>query len=146
MALIETTNRGPLVVASTYWGSEVERAGKFFASCHAGCVRLLVPAARRAAIPAMCAARDVVLSRGPWPAAGLAEAVELLFDDGSDAPLCLYLSPESFDRLPAAPPPGRGWTLSAWDDEEGRPLQVLERPCHWWRVPRLPWLKPWGES
>ena len=28
MALIETTNRGPLVVASTYWGSEVERAGK----------------------------------------------------------------------------------------------------------------------
>ena len=48
--------------------------------------------------------RECVLSRGPWPAAGLADAVEILFDDDSEEPYALHLPPESFDLLPARPP------------------------------------------
>jgi hypothetical protein len=70
--------------------------------------------------------------------------VEILFDDGTDSPFALHLSPESFDLLPAEPPAGREWVLTVWELQQGTPQRALERPCHWRRVPRIPWLKPWG--
>ena len=35
---IETTNHGPLIVSSTYWGSALEETGKLWVSCNAGCI------------------------------------------------------------------------------------------------------------
>jgi hypothetical protein len=146
MPTIVTENHGPLILASTYWGSEAEAAGKFWCSVNAGAVRVLVPRTDRQTISECRSARYVILSRGPWPAAGLAEAVELLFEDGTDSPFALHLAPESFDLLPAEPPPGREWVLSLWDLKKDSPHKALERVCHWRRVPKLPWLKPWGEQ
>jgi hypothetical protein len=141
--LIQIHNHGPLILATNYWQTELAAAGKFYASVNAGAIRLLVPVAQRAAIEDMRAARYVVLSRGPWPAMGLIEAVELLFEDGTEEPYALHLSPESFDLLPAEPPAGQEWLLTVWDDKKGRPHKAIERPCHWRRVPRIPWLRPW---
>jgi hypothetical protein len=139
---ITTENHGPLIVASSYWGSDVEAAGKLWASCNAGAIRLMLPRSARELIQEMRTGKTVILSRGPWPEQRLAEAVEIMFDDGSDNPYCLHLSPESFDLLPAEPPADQGWVLSVWDFKKGKPHKALERPCHWRRVPRLPWLKP----
>lgn len=139
--MIETVNHGALIVSSTYWGSEMERAGKRYCSVNAGAIRLLMPASLRAEVEEMRTSKQVILSRGPWPANGLPEAVELLFDDGSDSPFVIHLSPESFDLLPAKPAAGREWVLSVWDRKKGRAHKALERPCHWRRVPVIPWLK-----
>jgi hypothetical protein len=141
--MIETVNHGPLIVSSTYWGSEYEAAGKLFCSVNAGAVRVMVPRAGRAVIEECRSSRHAVLSRGPWPEMGLVDAVEILWEDGSDSPFSLHLSNESFDLLPGEPEPGREWTVSLWDLKKGKPHKALERRCHWRRVPRIPWLRPW---
>lgn len=143
MPIITVQNHGPLVTASDYWGSEMEARGLFFLTPNAGCVRLLVPRSLRHAVEEMRTGRHVVLSRGSWPEQGQADALELLFDDGSDSPFALHLTPASCALLPGEPGPGEQWTFAAYDLKRGRPHRCLERICFWRRVPSLPWLKPW---
>lgn len=142
--VIVTSNHGPLITSSTFFGSEYDRAGNLHVSCNAGAIRILVPSFHRHIVQEM-RTPHVVCSRGPWPEMKTAEAVELLFDDGSDSPFCLHLTAESFDLLPAEPEPGQQWVLSAWLAKDGIPVKAIERPCYWRRVPKIPWLKPWTE-
>lgn len=145
MTTIITTNHGPLITASTYWGSAIEDLGKIWISCNAGAIRVMVPRVMRRIIEDMRAAQYVVASRGPWPAGGRADALELLFEDGTDSPFSLHVGPESVDMFPGESGPGQAWICSAWDQKKNRPHKALERPCHWRRVPSLPWLKPWTD-
>lgn len=145
MSVILTTNHGPLILSSTFWGSDYDQAGKLYVSCNAGAIRLLVPAAKRELIEEARKCRYAILSRGPWLVMGLEDAVEILFEDESDSPYAVHLSPESFDMLPAEPDGGREWVLSVWDLKKGKPHKAVERKCHWRRVPQIPWLKPWEE-
>lgn len=138
-------NHGPLVTATNYWGSALDRAGKLYCSVNAGAIRLLLPRSRARLVGEWRTSDYVILSRGPWPDQGLAQAVELLFEDHTDAPYALHLSPESFDVLPGAPPPGREWVFSAWVEKRDRPHKALERACRWRRSARLPDLRPWRQ-
>lgn len=140
--IISVTNHGPLIAETNYWGSAIEQAGKLYVSVNAGAVRLLLPRRLLHLVGEMRSSRHVILSRGPWPAMKLPEAVELLFEDGTDSPFSLHLSPESFDVLPAAPEPGLEWVLSVWVDKAG-PHKALERRCYWRRSARLPDLSLW---
>jgi hypothetical protein len=138
-------NHGPLIVATNYWDSEWSEKCKIAASTNAGAVRILLPPAYYHLVGECRSAKYAILSRGPWPAAGGAEGVEILFEDGTDDPFCLHLAVESFDVLPAEPEPGREWIVSLWVQKKNRPHKGLERACKWRRVPRIPWLKPWGK-
>ena len=140
---ITTVNHGPLVVSSTYWGSSFEELGKLWVSVNAGAIRVLVPMSMRRIIEDMRTAKHVICSRGPWPAGGKADAMELLFEDFSDCPFSLHVGPESVDQFPGDPAPG-AWVVTVWDQKKGKPHKALERPCHWRRVDALPYLKPWG--
>ena len=141
--IVTIENHGPLIVASNYWGSAMEEAGKVYVSCNAGAIRVLVSRVHRRIIGDMRTGRICVCSRGPWPAMSLSEAVEIMWDDGSDDPFALHLSPESFDLLPAEPPVDQEWICSVWDWKKGRPHKAVERVCHWRRVPRIPFMLPW---
>jgi hypothetical protein len=133
------------VVSSTYWGSEYDRPGKLYASCNAGTVRLLLPTAGPPdLVPAARGSEYAILSRGPWPAAALPDAVEIVLEEHTDSPYALHLSPTSFDLLPAEPDPGREWELAFWELRDGTPHLAASLLCRWRRVPRLPWLRPWG--
>jgi hypothetical protein len=142
VSAITIINHGPIITATNYWGSDLERAGKLFVSCNAGAVRVLVPRGHRQMIDECRSCRYVILSRGPWPSEGLPDAVELFFEDGTDSPFALHLSPEPFDLLPDEPPAGREWIITLWELKKGQPHKALERVCYWRRVPQLPWLKP----
>lgn len=142
--MIVTKNHGHLIVSSSYWGSELESAGKLYVSCNAGAIRMLVPSSMRDVIEEARKARYVVLSRGPWPSLGKEEAAEIMFEDGSDNPYVIHLGPESFDLMPADPGTGREWVLAIWDLKKGRPHKAVERPCHWRRVEKIPCMMPWG--
>lgn len=146
MPVVEVTNHGPLILGSSYWGSEMERRGLFFLSPNAGCIRLLVPSVHRQAIQEMRTGKHVILSRGPWPERGQADALELLFDDGSASPFALHLTAASCALLPGEPDAGREWTFAAWDMKKGVPHRALERVCRWRRVASLPCLRPWEGS
>lgn len=139
---IEVENEGPLIAATNFWGSEYDDAGKYYCSVNAGAVRLLLPRAQRSLVTEVQAAQYVILSRGPWPAANVPEAVELLFEDGTDNPYVLHLTAASFDQLPAQPEPGREWVLSVWTLEDDRPHKAMELPCKWRRSRKLPDLSP----
>jgi len=141
---IEIHNHGPLILASNYWESDCERTGKIFLSPNAGAVRLLWPRSLRQAIEDMRAAQYAVCSLGPWPEQRLDQAVEILWEDGSDSPYSVHLSPASCGALPGEPAAGREWVISVWDLKKNRPHKALERICHWRRVPAIPWLKPWA--
>lgn len=143
--MIQITNHGPLITATDYWQSDLERAGKLFATVNAGAIRLMLPRVHREIINDLRTAKHCVLSRGPWPDEGLFDAVEILFDDGTDDPFAIHLSPESFALLPAEPPRKQEWVLSVWDVKRGRPHKALERRCYWRRVEKLPCLLPWGK-
>lgn len=144
--MIVVENHGPLIITSNYWGSDLEAAGKFFVSVNAGAIRVLVPRTARAMIEESRSSKHVILSRGPWPEQRFAEAVEILFEDGTTSPFALHLALESFDNLPGEPPAGREWVLTLWDWKKTKPHKALERVCHWRRVARIPWLRPWGEA
>ncbi len=141
--MLRIENHGPLIVATNYWETEMERAGKIYCSVNSGAIRVLVPRSQRSVIQEMRTGKHAVLSRGPWPAMGLSEAVEIMWDDGSADPFAIHLSPESFDLLPAEPPADQDWVVSTWDLKKGRPHKAVERKCYWRLVDRLPYLKPW---
>lgn len=141
--MIEITNHGPLILSSTFWGSPHEQAGKLFVSPNAGAIRVLIPSQHRGIIEECRQSRYAVLSRGPWPEMGLADAVEIMFEDGSDSPFALHLSPESFGGMPGEPEAGREWVVALWTAKKGRPHKSLERVCHWRRVASIPCLEPW---
>ena len=138
-----TENDGAAIVSSSFWGTEHEKAGKLFCSCNAGCIRVLVPRSNKTLVKEVESCKYIILSRGPWPAERRAEGIEILFEDHTDSPYALHLTAASFDLLPAEPPAGQEWRLALWELQEGKPVKALERVCHWRRVPRIPWLKPW---
>jgi hypothetical protein len=157
--MITIHNRGPLIVATNYWESELAKAGKIFCSVNAGAIRVLLPPLGYRHVEDMRG--ECVLSRGPWPELDLPEAVEILWDDGSPDPFVLHLSPESFDVLPAQPEPDREWVISVWVyhgellnevEFQGslRPHngfgKVLEQVCHWRRVEKIPCMLPWPKE
>jgi hypothetical protein len=145
-SLIQVSNDGSLITSTNYWTSDLAAAGKVWASVNAGAIRVLLPPARYGDLADMRASKYCVLSRGPWPAERKPEAIEIMWEDESDAPYVLRLSPESFDMLPAEPAIGREWWLSVWVEKDGVPHKSLERICHWRRVAQLPYMKAWGRT
>jgi hypothetical protein len=140
--LLRIDNHGPLITGANYWDMDFAREGKFFLSTNAGAFRLLIPPSQEAAIQDMRTAAEVIVSRGPWPEGQQADALEVLFDDGSADPLALWLDLRSVDRVPADSDAGRELIFSAWTKpRRGRPHKALERPA-WYRLaPRLPYMR-----
>lgn len=141
--MIIVNNHGPLITSSNYWTSDLAIGGKVFVSVNAGAIRVLLPRERWGDLNDMRQSKYCVLSRGPWPEQRQQEGIEIMWEDESDSPYCLHLTPESFDLLPSEPAPGREWVLSAWIEKDGHPHKSLERICHWRRVPKIPDLSPW---
>lgn len=143
MSVITVSSDGPWITASDYWTSEYAAAGKLYASVNAGCVRLLLPPSARSLITEIRGSAYAILSRGPWPAERLPEAVEIMWEDGTPDPYSVHLSPDSFGgALPAEPPPGQEWEIMVYDCRRGRPHMASRRRLYWRRATRLPWLKP----
>jgi hypothetical protein len=144
MSTIVTTNDGPLIISSTYWGSDYDQAGKVFASVNAGTIRILLPRTMHQLALECQGAEYAILSRGPWWEKRLDDAIEIVWEDHSDSPYALHLSPSSFDQMPVEPPAGRQWRIAVWELVAGQPRRACEHPCHYRRVPHLPWLQPLG--
>jgi hypothetical protein len=144
--LLTIANHGPEILRTNFFDLPEAKLGKLFVTVNAGAFRLLVPRTKEAELAEMVTATYCVVSRGPMEALGLADAFEILFDDGSETPYAIHLSTDCFDRLPLAQDGEREWILSAWwNGPHGRPHKAFERPC-WYRiVPRLPWMKPYPE-
>ncbi len=141
--IIEIQNHGPLIERTNYYESALSAAGKIYVSINAGAIRVLLPPSKFRDLTQMRQSKYCILSRGPWPEMGLAEAVEIMYEDHSDAPYALHLSPESFDMLPAMPEAGREWVLYVYSLKMGDLHKSLERKCYWRRVEKIPCMEEW---
>lgn len=138
--MLTITNKGQAIESTNYWDSEHACAGYCFLSWNAGAARLLVPDTRHAFLPEMRTAEYVIVSRGPWPRAGKDEALELLFEDGSDSPFSIHLGAEQTDRLLPDTDQGGGFVIVVWT----RSGEQMRLPGKYRRVASLPCLDPWS--
>jgi hypothetical protein len=141
VTVFQVENNGADITSTNWFDSAEARAGKLFMSCNGGAFRVLVPDSQAAYVAEMRTGRDIVVSRGLWPAVGLADAFELLFDDHTDNPFALQLGADSFDRIPVRTDEGKSFVLSVWTRG---PVKQFEKPCRYRRVERIPCLKPWA--
>jgi hypothetical protein len=137
MLVIE--NDGSEIVSTNYWDTEYARKGQLYVSVNAGAFRLLLPPALEPALTDMRTAREVIVSRGPWPGKK-PDAFELLFEDGSDAPYTLHFGAEQIDRAPAKIDEGRdGLLCTVWT---AGLVKALTLPAAYRRVAKIPCLQP----
>lgn len=147
MSLLRIDNHGLLITGTNFFRSEMAGAGKLYLSVNAGAFRLLVPPQLESIVSEMATGAVAVISRGPWPAAGRDDAIEVMLDDGTENPWCVHLDTNSGDwgRV-ADTDAGREWIFTAWTQPRrtgSRPHKALERPAYYRRVERLPWLRPY---
>ncbi len=138
--MLSIENDGSNIRATNFWQTPFAAAGAFYLSVNANAFRLLVPDSQKAAIQEISTAREVIVSRGPWPAKSRADAIELLFEDGTDTPFTLHFGVEQIDRLPLDSDAGHQLMFSAWTKG---PVKVLTRPARYRRVAAIPCLEPW---
>lgn len=139
--MIIIQNDGQRVLNTNYWISEHAEAGLFFLTWNACAGRLLVPDVQERALREMRGASMVIVSSGPWSEHGGRPALELLFEDGSDAPFCLHLVAEQTDRMLPDTNQGGGFVITAWTrrGEKGR------WPGKFRRVAAIPCLSELGD-
>lgn len=139
-SFVEIKNDGQHIVSTDYWDSKHARAGYFFLSWNAGAARLLVPDSQQTALRVIQTAREVIVSRGPWNDQGGRDALEVLFEDGSDSPYCIHLVAEQCDRMLPEDNQGGGFVVTVWT----RKGEQLRLPGKYREVPSLPCLEPWS--
>ena len=141
-SMIEIQNDGPFVVSTSYWQTEHARRGLLYVSVNAGAFRLLVPERLASEAPEMCrGAEYVIVTRGKYQGR---DALEILFEDGSDSPYTIHVDARQVDRLPAPSDEGRTDLRLLVYVHPG--MLVCELPARYRRVAGLPHLKPWGEK
>jgi hypothetical protein len=133
------TNNGPEIASTNFWETPHAHAGKVFLSLNAGCFRLLLPEDLEDQLAEMRTARNVVISRGPWPGGGKADAIEVLFDDGTDSPLAIHIGTEQVDQLPLDSDAGKPCKFAVYICGPARSLTL---PARYRRSAQLPDLSP----
>lgn len=134
---------GQDLVESDYWDSVLAARGVLYLVGHADGAALLVPRSLEYALPEMRTGREVILTRGPWPEQEQSDAVELLWEDGSDAPFAVHVSAAQCSGLAALGRDGstlacRVYTLGP----DGRPQLAGTWRARFRTAESLPCLKP----
>lgn len=132
-------NKGQAIAETNYWDSELAAHGGMYLSTNAGAVRLLVPDALKSQLPEMRGAQCVIVSRGPWTAERGRDALELLFEDGTDSPYCIHMLAEQCDRMVPDHQQGGGFVVTVWT----RGGEKLRYDGKYRVVDSLPCLEPW---
>jgi len=136
--VIEIQNNGPYLVQTNYWETDLPGRGIVYFSINASALRILLPDDRH--LNDICTAKEVVISRGPCPSMGLSDALEVMFEDGSDSPFAFHTSLGQWDLILPKEDAGRQFKCLVYTKG---PILKVELPV-WYRiVPSLPHMKPW---
>ncbi|MGB6053727.1 MAG: hypothetical protein WBG17_00660 [Burkholderiaceae bacterium] len=137
--MIEIINDGPAIVRTNYWETKHAAAGYVYGTWNAGALRLLIPDSMLDQIAEMRTGRLAVVTRGALM--GRPDALEVLFDDDSDAPYALHIVREQIDRIVPESDAGSGIVVTVWS----RMGKLAEWPGHYRVAAALPYMEPWIE-
>lgn len=139
-------NDGPRIRMTNYFESEYARNGFYYLSINAGAFRLLVPDRQLSEIEEWKTAREVIVSRGPWPQHNRTDIVEILFEDDSDTPYIIHIGTEQIDWMPSDADQDVAGTPPRWRfavlTKAGK---VMDLPCRYRHVDHVPWMKPFEQ-
>ena len=138
---IVIVNRGSAIAETNFWDSEEARRGLIFLSWNAGTARVLIPDAQRHLLREMQTARLVIVSHGPWIVMDKRDAMELLFEDDSDAPFAVQIVANQCDPTPPSTNESSDFEIVVWT----RGGEQLRFPGKYRKVKSLPSLAPWKE-
>lgn len=139
--MIKIKNNGPKIEQTNYWDTESAKAGYLYLSWNAGAARLLVPDPLKPQIEEMKTAKDIIISRGPWPDQGNRDSLEILFEDGSSSPFVLHMGTENTDRLLSGDSRQEGFDVYIYTREG----EQFTRPGKYRKVRAIPCLDPWEQ-
>lgn len=135
-------NKGQAILSTTYWDSPLAGAGMVFLSWNAGAARILIPDSQKAFVREMRSAKEVIVSRGQWNTEqGPRDALELLFEDGTEAPFAIHIVAEQTDRMIPEHQQGGGFVVAAWT----RGGMKQRWPGRYRVVESIPCLDPWSD-
>lgn len=134
MTFISVQNNGTEIIQTNFWNSSVAKAGKFYLSINAGCIRVLLPDQMSSAVNEMQGSDYVIVTQGSLHGK---LALEMLWEDHSKSPFCLYTSVAAMDRGLPAIEAGREIQVSVYT-KKGK-AQTFKAHL---RVAPLPCLKP----
>jgi hypothetical protein len=144
---LEIENDGQLILRTNYWELPEAQAGRCLVSYNSGAFRLLLPLIHEPMLREMSKAEGVVVCRGPWPEAGLDDAFEIRFDDGTDSPFSLKLGRRAFVNVPFADEIRMASKFTVWTKTNyGRPCLALELRSRYRFSPEIPDPRPWDEA
>ena len=140
-------NTGPVVRSTSFWESSFAKAGGLYCSANAGVIRLLVPRQHERFIPEMQSGYEVLVTQGRSEYTQKPDSLELLWEDGSDAPFSVQLGARQHDGAIDSLSVGHRIHCHAYiRGFRGTPQLVGVWPARLRTAPSLPCLKPWGES
>lgn len=139
--MLKFSNDGQELIETNFWDSPFAARGYFFLSVNAGAMRLLVPDSQLSQLRDIETGHDVIISIGRWSDVGMDKCIEIMFDDGSDAPYAIHMVPEQLDR-----------GFSKKDEGIDIPFHVMTRIGVFLRrkaklrmVEAIPCLDPWAD-
>ncbi len=133
-------NNGPSIKQTNYFDLPQAEAGMVYLSWNAGVGRLLVPDIVASYLDEMQSAREVIVTRGLWRKYQR-EALELMWEDDSDAPFSIIIVSEQCDRLLPETDQGGGFSIVAWT----RTGKGQHWPGRYRKEATVPYLKPWKQ-
>lgn len=139
-SFITIENNGSEIVSTNFWDFEIG-ARKCAFSVNAGCMRLLVPTCHEPSLPDMVRCEYVIASilKNIQPKKF---AIELLFEDHTQTPFSIHMSPEAcLSLFPLAENSKVPRKMTIWTEGLHK---AAELPIYSRNVPKLPWLKPRG--
>ena len=139
-SMIMTRNENQFLVSTNYWDTEHSKSGLFYLSWNAGAARLLIPDSQKHLIEEMKKAQYAIISRGFWEERNNRDALEVLFEDGSEAPFSIQLCAVQCDRLLPVSDHGGDVSFFAYT-RKGMAFQLAEK---YRVVETIPYLEPWG--
>jgi hypothetical protein len=135
LPMIEIKNRGADLIGTNYWDTPNARAGYVFASWNAGALRLLIPDALLDQVPEMRTGRAALVTHGKLDGR---DAIEVMFDDGTESPYALHIVVEQCDRVLPKSDAGKRVVVTAWS----RAGKLAEWPGVYRIARTLPYMRP----
>ena len=135
---------GQTIVATNFWETSFGRRDAIFCSVNSGAVRLLLPRACEHVVPDMVG-HEVIVTRGKWVDMGGQEALELMWEDDSDAPWSMCIGHAQLDRLIDPADAGRNIACLVYvRGLGGTPTLAGSWPARFRVATSLPNLRRWG--
>lgn len=125
------------ITETNYFDTESASRGFMYLSWNASVARLLVPNSQLHTIKEMRTGKYCVISRGKLAGA---DALEIMFEDGSKAPFAICIETGQTDRL--ITDDNKPFTVAAWT----RSGKVAEWNGKYRVVAKLPCLQPWKKT